>query len=150
MSEFEHEESDERRAAREYHEETLREGMAIGREKADEEIVELRTRVAELVELNEAIIHHAETETGRLRAALAAERAKVERLRGALIDANDICRSAFTIANRIATEFSTIEFNTMFGAFAAKAKESLCRQHTVIHETGGYPRAAIGVETGEV
>lgn len=66
-------------------------------------------------------------------------RATVETLRTALLDANQICRSAFQIAHRIATEYSTNEMGTYFGAFSERAYESLKRQHVVIQRTGGYP-----------
>lgn len=72
---------------------------------------------------------------------LSAER---NQLRAALLDANEVCRSAFTIAHRIASQFSTIELGTQFGAFSERAMESLKRQHAVILATGGYPQDSSG------
>lgn len=72
--------------------------------------------------------------------ALLAAQAEIERLRTALLDANQICRSAWSISNRIATEYSTNEMGTYFGAFSERTHESLKRQHEVILATGGYPR----------
>lgn len=79
----------------------------------------------------------------RLAAEVTRLKEEAERLRSALLDANQICRSAFQISNRIATEYSTNEMGTYFGAFAERAHESLKRQHEVILTTGGYlgPRA---------
>lgn len=64
--------------------------------------------------------------------------AELQSLRAALLDANQICRSAWQIANRIATEYSTNEFGTYFGAFSERTHESLMRQHETILATGGY------------
>lgn len=71
---------------------------------------------------------------------LLAAQAEIERLRTALIDANQICRSAWQISNRIATEYSTNEMGTYFGAFSERTHESLKRQHEVILASGGYPK----------
>lgn len=71
---------------------------------------------------------------------LLAADAEIQRLRAALLDANQTCRSAWAISNRIATEYSTIELGTYFGAFSERTNESLKRQHEVILATGGYPK----------
>lgn len=73
-----------------------------------------------------------------LDAALDLKDAEIARLRVALLDANQICRSAWQIANRIATEHSTHEMGTRFGAFSERVHESLERQHQTILATGGY------------
>ena len=78
---------------------------------------------------------HAEVSKALLRRAVE----EMDALRAALLDANQICRSAFQISNRIATEYSTNEMGTYFGAFAERTNESLKRQHAVILASGGYP-----------
>ena len=80
------------------------------------------------------------TEEGRHGRLYLEAAAVIERQRAALLDANQICRSAWQIANRIATEYSTNEMGTYFGAFSDRAHESLKRQHETILATGGYPR----------
>ena len=79
------------------------------------------------------------TEEGRHDSLYLEAAAVIERQRAALLDANQICRSAWQIANRIATEYSTNEMGTYFGAFSERAHESLKRQHETILATGGYP-----------
>lgn len=73
------------------------------------------------------------------------EREKKEIL-ASLIDANGVCRSAWQIANRIATEFSSHELQTAFGPFADHAHESLQRQRTVIN---AHNRFATAQESGK-
>lgn len=63
---------------------------------------------------------------------------EIHALRNALLDANGLCRSAFQVANRLATELGTHALQTSFGAMADRFHESLQRQHKVILDTGGY------------
>lgn len=79
---------------------------------------------------------HAEVPKATLRRAAK----EIELLRAALLDANQICRSAWAISNRIATEYSTNEMGTYFGAFSERTHESLKRQHEAIRATGGYSK----------
>lgn len=69
------------------------------------------------------------------------ERVAEERdeLKAMLIEANGLCRSAFQIANRIATELGTNALGTHFGHFAERLNQSLKRQHDCIQKHGGYP-----------
>lgn len=78
--------------------------------------------------------NHAEVPKVLLRRAVE----EADALRAALLDANQLCRSAFQISNRIATKYSTNELGTYFGAFSERAHESLKRQHETILATGGY------------
>ena len=64
--------------------------------------------------------------------------AEIRDLRAALIDANEHCRSAFQVANRVATQLGTHALQSNFGALADRLNESLQRQHKVILATGGY------------
>lgn len=60
-----------------------------------------------------------------------------------LLEANDLCRSAFQIANRIATEFSTHELSTAFGPFADRLRESLERQLVVLNTHNAFASAKL-------
>lgn len=63
---------------------------------------------------------------------------EIRALRVALLDANEHCRSAFQVANRVATELGTHALQSDFGALADRLHESLQRQHAAILATGGY------------
>lgn len=67
-----------------------------------------------------------------------------DKVRTALLDANEVCRSAFVIANRISTVLSTHELGTAFGPFSERALGSLKVQHAAILATGGYPEDLSG------
>jgi len=69
------------------------------------------------------------------------EKARFHDIRAMLVQANGMCRSAWTVANRISTEHSTVELDTRFGDLAENLHASLVRQHEVILSTGGYQGA---------
>jgi hypothetical protein len=48
------------------------------------------------------------------------------------LEANDMCRSAFQVAERVATQYSTVYAGTNFGALHEQLKKSLDRQHQVL------------------
>lgn len=67
--------------------------------------------------------------------------AEIHDLRAALLDANDHCRSAFQVANKLAVQLGTHAHGANLGALADRLLESLVKQHAVILATGGYPSA---------
>ena len=69
-------------------------------------------------------------------------REKLERAQAALVHHNDMARSFYQIANRIATEFSTHELATNFGGFADKT-EAMLKQH---HEVANEARHALAIK----
>lgn len=52
--------------------------------------------------------------------------------RTALSDANDLCRSAYQIADRIVDQYGAVYGGTNFAAFRDRLKESLERQHKIL------------------
>ena len=69
---------------------------------------------------------------------------RVKVLEGALEDANQICRSACKIAQRIVDEYGPGYAGTNFGAFRDRTYESLVRQWAVMHPLGGDAPTTFG------
>jgi hypothetical protein len=49
-----------------------------------------------------------------------------------MVEMNDLCRSSYQIAARIAVEHSNNELGTMFGAFQERLAHSLTRQYNML------------------
>lgn len=88
--------------------------------------------------------HHTSFEVAFARAIEAELQPNYDRVRAALLDANEVCRSAFVISHRIASALSTHELGTAFGPFSERALGSLKIQHAAILATGGYPEDSSG------
>lgn len=88
--------------------------------------------------------NHSSFEVAFARAIEAELAAPYDKVRAALLDANEVCRSAFVISHRIASALSTHELGTAFGPFSERALASLRVQHAAILETGGYPDGTSG------
>lgn len=69
----------------------------------------------------------------RLKDALAA-RDELKRLIAVALEANELCRSAHAVAERIATQYSTIYAGTDFGALHGSLNASLPRQHAALSQ----------------
>jgi hypothetical protein len=74
-------------------------------------------------------------------AALGVAEREIERLQEgveALKDANEKCRSAYAIAERITEQYGETYAGINFGAFKRRVHESLVKQRAVLESLGAY------------